>query len=182
MTELGAGFDPHADVRRSRRAATEHARGVGLDGQAVRLRWTPGNIARLLGLLAVAAAAVAGVLQWGYSVGRDEAASRAEVEKYFDAVRRGEMDAGFTWSCGDVVSIQDWGAPPEVVDALSAASIEKSGVAIGHHYDGHRDLRLHDFEIPGRAQGTVMLKATDGSEQEWRVCGLLSDVELLSPA
>jgi hypothetical protein len=55
-------------------------------------------------------------------------------------------------------------------------------VDIGHHYDGHRDLRFHDFVIRGRAQGTVMLKATDRSEQDWQVCGLLSDVELLAPA
>jgi hypothetical protein len=142
--------------------------------------WTPAKIAGLVVVLVVVVATVAGLMRSGYSAGRDEARSRLAVEEYFDAIRRGDVVAGFTVGCQDeALPFAEWGMG-ETADALSAASLAESDVDISYHLDGRDGIRYHDFEIPRRARGTVVLQATD-DERQWQVCGLLDSVDLWVP-
>ena len=179
MTLLGAGFDHGGDLQRSRRAAASHALVSGLD-RDVPIPWTPGNVLRLIGVLAVAIGAVAALTHWSVAAYRDEVASRTVVHEYFVAIRSGDVDAGFTIGCAvPPLHYEDWGMP-DIADALSAASLAESGVVIEPHHDGLRGIRYHDFEVPGRARGTVQLRATGDPAQPWWVCGMVG-VEAVSP-
>lgn len=176
MTMVGHGFDPGEDLRRSLEAAGHHARTSGAAGGG-RVDWTPGNVLRLVVVLSVVVGMVTVGLRIGVQADQDEAASRAAVKEYFTAIERGDAVAGFVVSCDEEpLYVSEW-ATPEVAEALSDSSVAETDVEIGPHLDGDNGRRWHDFELPRRARGTVVLQATTDSRR-WQVCGLLSDIEL----
>ena len=173
MTPPGAAYDRNSDLQRSRRAAARHALVSG-SVDHVPIPWTPGNVLRLIGVLAVGIGTLAALAQWTIAAYRDEAASRSVVHDYFEAIETGEAGAGFAVGCSDPpLAYADWGMA-DIADALSATSITESGVLVDSHLDGPHGLRFHDFEVPGRARGAVLLQATGDSAQPWRVCGLVA--------
>jgi hypothetical protein len=176
MTMLGTGFDPGRDARRSLKASVRHQHEAAVWGLG-RIRWTAGNILRLVALVAVVAAALTGVTMWGISAGREEAASRSVVQHYFDAVERSDERAMKELSCSrDNSFAEELGLPDpwgfdEFTSALRATSGTEMRVSIDPHW-GHAEVRYHDFEIQGRVRGTVKLAPSEGT-RPWRVCGFL---------
>ncbi len=136
------------------------------------------NIRRLFAVLLLAVGTLTVVVQWGWTSGRDGAASRAAVLEYFASMERGDAVAEVVRSCSSDPMPLSQRAGPEAAEALSPASLAGSEVRVGGGSDGHGE-RWHDFEVPGRAHGTVALAVTNGPG-EWRVCGLLS-FELPAP-
>ena len=178
MIGLHGGPQRPGNAQSSRKAAAEHARTTSRSGDG-RVRWTTDNVLRLVAVASVGVAFVVGLVYGGWSIGRDEATSRAAVWEYFDAIAGGELTAEVaTPSCSRGAAPLSEHLDVDAAGAFDAESFGGSELFVDVGYDLGEERR-HDFEVRGLVRGTVVLERTDADE--WRVCGLLPRMELLPP-
>jgi hypothetical protein len=164
------------DGTRPNSAAAAEAHARDHTGWSGRIEWNRGNIARLVGMLAVGAAALFGLTMCAIGASTtDPSTPRGAANAYFAALQRGDDAAVSELECANPFNAA---GRDVVAEALRSDGGSARPYFLGPEY-GDSYYHWFDFVVVGRARGSISVKQVR-DEDRYLVCDFF-DVQYRRP-